>query len=141
MRLEEQAERVVMETAAMIEVRLLSSKNEVFNELGAAEGMETVSVSGLSVVVISPSVVVWITGLVLSTRMSRIVDPSVEEIIVDIDSELAVSTIVLVSLSVSDSVENVTSEEENVTSEEENVTSEGENVVTRFEFWSTRAAK
>lgn len=119
--------RVVMETAAMIEVRLLSSKNEVFNELGAAEGMETVSVSGLSVVVISPRVVVWITGLVLSTRMSRIVDPSVEEIIVDIDSELAVSTIVLVSLSVSDSVENVTSE--------------GENVVTRLEFGSTRAAK
>ena len=103
--------------------------------------MEAVSVSGLSVVVISPSVVVWITGLVLSTRMSRIVDPWVEEIIVDIDSELAVSTNVLVSLSVSASVENVSSEEVNVTSEGENVTSEGENVVTRSVFGSTRAAK
>ena len=124
-----------METAAIMVVRLLSSKNEVFNELGAAEGMEAVSDSGLSVVVVlSPSLVVWITGLVLSTRMSRIVDPSEEEIIVDIDSELAVSTIVLVSLSVLVSVENVTSEGENVTSE-------GENVVTRLEFGSTRAAK
>ena len=131
-----------METAAIMVVRLLSSKNEVFNELGAAEGMEAVSDSGLSVVVVlSPSLVVWITGLVLSTRMSRIVDPSEEEIIVDIDSELAVSTIVLVSLSVLVSVENVTSEEENVTSEGENATSEGENVVTRLEFGSTRAAK
>ena len=132
----------MMETAAMMVVRLLSSKNEVFNELGAAEGME--AVSGLSEVVISPRLVVWTTGLVLSTRKSRIVDPSEEEIIVDNDSELAdsvVVSIVLISLSVSASVENVTSEEENVTSEGENVTSEGENVVTRVEFWSTRAAK
>lgn len=56
----------------------------------------------------------------MSTRKSRIVDPSEEEIIVDNDSELAdsvVVSIVLISLSVSAIVENVTSEEENVTSE------------------------
>ena len=65
--------------------------------------------------------------------MSRIVDPSVEEIIVDIDSELRVSTIVLVSLTVplivSVGVDSVT------------VRSEDENVVTSEEFGSTRAAK
>ena len=127
--------RVVMETAVMMAVRRLSSKKEVFNELGAAEGREAVSDSGKSVVVIlTSSLVVWITGLVvLSTRMSRIVDPSEEEIIVDIDSELRVSTIVLVSLSVSLSV--------SVGVDIVTVRSEGENVVTSEEFGSTRAAK
>ena len=39
--------RVVMETAEMTAVRRLSSKNEVFNELGAVESIEeAVSVSG-----------------------------------------------------------------------------------------------
>ena len=80
------------------------------------------------------SLVVWITGLaVLSTRMSRIVDPSVEEIIVDIDSELRVSAIVLVSLTVSLIV--------SVGVDTVTVRSEGENVVTSEEFGSTRAAK
>ena len=71
-------------------------------------------------------VVVSITVLVLSVRMSRIVDPSEEVIIVDLDSELTVSRSVLVSLSVV--VENVTSEG-------------GGNVVTSEEFGSTRASK
>lgn len=65
--------------------------------------------------------------------MSRIVDPSVEEIIVDIDSELRVSTIVLVSLTVSLIV--------SVGVDTVTVRSEGENVVTSEEFGSTRAAK
>ena len=67
--------------------------------------------------------------------MSRIVDPSVEEIIVDIDSELRVSTIVLVSLTVS-LIVSVGVDVDIVT-----VRSEGENVVTSEEFGSTRAAK
>ena len=71
-------------------------------------------------------VVVSITELVLSVRMSRIVDPSEEVIIVDLDSEETVSRSVLVSLSVV--VENVTSEG-------------GGNVVTFEEFESTRASK
>ena len=65
--------------------------------------------------------------------MSRIVDPSVEEIIVDIDSELRVSIIVLVSLTVSLIV--------SVGVDTVTVRSEGENVVTSEEFGSTRAAK
>ena len=74
-------------------------------------------------------VVVSITELVLSVRMSRIVDPSEELIIVDLESELTVSISVLGSL-LSLSVISV-----------ENVTSEGEIVVTFEEFGSTRAAK
>ena len=74
-------------------------------------------------------VVVSITELVLSVRMSRIVDPSEELIIVDLESELTVSISVLGSL-LSVSVISV-----------ENVTSEGEIVVTFEEFGSTRAAK
>ena len=61
--------------------------------------------------------------------MSRIVDPSEELIIVDLESELTVSISVLGSL-LSVSVISV-----------ENVTSEGEIVVTFGEFGSTRAAK
>lgn len=74
-------------------------------------------------------VFVSITELVLSVRMSRIVDPSEELIIVDLESELTVSISVLGSL-LSVSVISV-----------ENVTSEGEIVVTFEEFGSTRAAK
>ena len=61
-------------------------------------------------------------------RISKIVDPSEEVIIVDLDSELTVSISVLGSLSVSDITV-------------ENVTSEGEIVVKFEEFGSTRAAK
>ena len=74
-------------------------------------------------------VVVSITELVLSVRISRIVDPSEEVIIVDLDSELTVSISVLGSL-LSVSVISV-----------ENVTSEGDIVVKFEEFGSTMVAK
>ena len=122
----------MMETAEMTADRRLSSKNEVFKELGAVESIEEAvsdSVWSIVVVILAPRlVVVSITELVLSVRMSRIVDPSEEVIIVDLDSELTVSISVLGSLSVS--VISV-----------ENVTSEGEIVVKFEEFGSTRAAK